>query len=304
MIKQNIYWSDLFCQYVQHPETFWKNPFHRQIKKLNCRIEMIKKAYQLSIVDIISRVCSLVIFRTYKRGKTILIPNIGSSGSHWLQAMICEIDGFFGIGEVYIPPALIDELSLLNNENQRKIFDAINVLHTGTLSKSLITGSVINTAHSAKQDHWTNVDHSIFRILLVRNPIDICESRTFRKTEYRKYLHNSISDDEYLMENINKINTFFEKALNSKYDIMIRYEDLVNDSVMTMQKILLALENEVDNLLIQKIVEKFSKENIKDNANYTNLYKDKYNKVAKKHLKMMEFELKHISRALGYNTGF
>ena len=301
MKEQKNDWSVLFTKYIEHPELYWKIPSHRQIIKLNNRILKIKETYQLNTLDIITRVCSLVISRTSKRGKTILISNIGSSGSHWLQAMISEIDGFYGIGEVYIPPSLIDELSFFSRESQRKIFDAINVIHTGTLSKSLITCSVINTAHNANQHRWTYLDNSIFRILLVRNPIDICESRTFRKTEYRNYLHSSISDDEYLIENINKINKFFKEALNSKFDIIIKYESLLSDSVSIIQKILQALGKQVDELLVEEIVKKYSMENVRGDLNYTNLYKGKYENIAKKYQKVMEIELKHVSRELGYN---
>ena len=65
----------------------------------------------------------------------------------------------------------------------------------------------------------------------MRNPVDIVISRTFRKSEYRNYLHNiNITDLDYLKENTSKTKRFYNSAIKFPHDYWVRFEDLFENT--------------------------------------------------------------------------
>lgn len=56
---------------------------------------------------------------------------------------------------------------------------------------------------------------------MIRDPVDIVISRTFRKQEFCAYLgHDCSSDVDYAKHNVERVKKFFNAAMKDKHDLV------------------------------------------------------------------------------------
>lgn len=170
---------------------------------------------------------------------TLYVQNMGSSGSHWLSAMLGIAFGAFPGGETYLPQQLLQAISQLpKNENRATVVQSVMLAHTMNQEQDPKAASIVNTAHIHDISTYAEHDLSSFAILLLRNPVDVVLSRTFRKSEYRNFLGQAeVNDADFAATNIEYVTRFLESAVNGSHDLVIRYEDMLERPRYILQQV-------------------------------------------------------------------
>lgn len=222
---------DLFERYCRTPEVFWPGASARQARKLHQRVLRVsrflggdRRASPASVWDLTGR-------RHGLRRRTVYLSNIGSSGSHWLEAMLVDGAGLLGAGEVYLPPKLRMAVADLPDYEAARFIDGLHLLHAVVDPTLDRMDSVVNSQHVARPQAFLDADPGALRVLLLRDPVEVCLSRTYRKDEYRQDVSPEADDLAYLDLNIKKVASFLAAARGEVYDLVIRYEQLCIDPV-------------------------------------------------------------------------
>lgn len=219
--------TDILKTAVQSPEVIWEDN-KRQAGKLKKRVSILIGKYQLGEAVIPSVILSIAKARIESNSLTIYLPNIGSSGSHLVQDAISRSWSSIPLGEVYISPKLVPIVKRMTKSDQHLFMEAWHLLHGMDYSHLFnLESVVINTVHNAtlgRFSEWTSNHKSC---LIVRNPVDLVISRTFRKDEYRKYVSSSENDHQYLIRNIELVKGFYDNAVSSGYLNKILFEDIL-----------------------------------------------------------------------------
>lgn len=228
----------LLKDFINAPNRYWKdNP--RQLTKFRKRTKAIKSLYSWSDDDMRFFVVKAAKWRLTNSHITAYIPSHGSSGSHLVQKILGECAPIHPLGEVYTPPELASKIDELGPVQANLMMESYNLLHTTSPNRIFSPSLIVNTAHYADLQEYSRWTRHFRSMLIVRNPVDLAVSRTFRKPEYRYYSgHKSTSDWEYLNLNIDNTLRFYESALHSGYQRIVKFEDVIADAKAVVSPIL------------------------------------------------------------------
>ncbi|MCE8031556.1 hypothetical protein EKK97_12795 [Billgrantia tianxiuensis] len=250
--------------YLLSPEKFWPETHCRNSLKLQKNLIKGCGSNDKKIIEkYVDNIISLAELRSRFSPKHVYIVNAGSSGSHWLEKMLSFFPNFHNGGEIYIPKNLINYMGKISGDQANIILDAIYIVHTGDVFKDSLSATISNSAHLAKHNRISKFSRNKLRVLLLRNPVDIVASRTFRKDEYKKYVAPNASDKEYLERNCSYVENFFKEIVYDDFDIILKYEDILSDPKNIISKILSYIDVSACDADLEKVVALTSKEAIK-----------------------------------------
>lgn len=211
-------------RYLTQPEPFWEGQHDRQVRKLRGMLRSATPAGERP-GDVVDEILAIARLRTHHAPAPLYLPNIGSSGSHWLEAMLARATDLHACGEVYFPRGLLDTLPL--GADVEFFVHAVLALHTGRSGPDLVHGRFVNSAHVGDVSRVAGRTPGALKVLLVRHPVDIVMSRTLRKPEYRQDVAPDLDDRAYLERNCQTVERFYRGAAQESFDATVRYEDLL-----------------------------------------------------------------------------
>lgn len=250
-------WTTLFCDYLATPTAFWPEGQVLQARKLEeflgrhgAEAGRARKALAETII-------ASARDRASGPGALFLV-NCGSSGSHWLEIMLAALPGIRACGEVYLPPRATELLAAAGADQRRAFLDALHQVHMATPPPAAVDDVLINSAHSWGPGDFMGAGATT--ILLVRDPVDVVLSRTFRKPRLRRHVDPRSSDAEYLERNIAFVTKFYRSALRRKPQHRVRYEEMRDDAAGTLGKLARLLGREASQARLDEIARRFSAE--------------------------------------------
>lgn len=211
-------------RYLSRPEPFWEGEPDRQVRKLHGMMRRVTRSLDRP-AEVIEEVLAIARLRTHHAPAPLYLPNVGSSGSHWLEALLARATGVHACGEVYFPHGLLE--SLPPGADVEFFVNAVLALHTGSSGPELTTGRFVNSAHLSRVSRASVHTPGSLSVLLLRHPVDIVMSRTLRKPEYRNDVAPDLDDRAYLERNCKLVERFYLDAGEEQYDATLRYEDLL-----------------------------------------------------------------------------
>jgi len=227
-------------QYLTQPDKFWGAAGDRQIRKLTA-MKRGRLAEGLSDADVVDELLAVAQLRTRHAPPPICLANIGSSGSHWLEAMLGRCAPIVSCGEVYLPNPLLQALRPLTASERSFFLHALYAAHSGLRGDALMGGAFVNSAHYSRASRLAGLVDGTRTVLLVRNPIDVVLSRTWRKQEYRDDVAPGESDADYLERNCVLVERFYAEANAEPFDLRVRYEDLIGNPRAALSNLLSGL---------------------------------------------------------------
>lgn len=218
---------------VNDPSAYWQENT-RQAEKLSKRIAKAKTRFDFTNAELVFDVMKLAEERIQNNSKTIFLSSIGSSGSHLFQACISRAWESIPLGEVYLPPQLIEDVKDFNIAELNLLSESYLLLHDYEFKHRYNTDAfIINTLHHPKLSKFSLWSKNYSSAVIHRDPVQIVISRTFRKDEYRAYQNkDGVTDKEYLDINISKVNAFYANASNFNHSVKLSFEELcaISDS--------------------------------------------------------------------------
>lgn len=285
----------LLLEFCSNPENFWGENT-RQLKKFKNRHSSLLNFYNYSQENLVDFILSAAAIRVKEKVPTLYIPSFGSSGSHLVQDILANFQNSIPLGEVYIAPTLVEKVSTMDQTFKRIFIEAYCLLYSGSLQNTFKLVPIINTAHKPSLLHFGDFSSCYRSCLLVRDPLQIVISRTFRKDEFRSYMHKKgISDLDYMKENIDKTKRFFRAALNFKHEFSVKYEDIVcesNDAINSLLEFT-NMRGEIDKM-------KMSFSHSLHGSDKTNLFKGERKVIDESYLSYIKNELHDLRTVLGY----
>ena len=248
-------WQLELRRYAKAPLEAWPRESPLQAHKL---VEAINRHCQgrgLGQHELLASVIATATGRTQSRPPTLFLINCGSSGSHWVEAMLSALPGIHACGEVYVPPGLGTSLAAADEQARACWLDALHQLHVERSVPVAVGDVLINSAHS-----WNPHDlmgASALPVLLVRDPLEVVISRTFRKPRLRRHLTPDASDREYLDRNVAMVEKFYRSALRRR-PVQVRYEEFVTDPASALARLLGLLGRSEDPALLEGIARQYS----------------------------------------------
>lgn len=255
-----IDWKSEFRRYANDLEAAWPEARHNQVAKLERFLSLAAEASGLDRAGVVDAVVKVAERRVADRPPTMFLVSCGSSGSHWLEAMLAEFAGHVACGEVYLPRPLLRETMGWDAAARSAFLDCVHLAHVPVPKPGLAGARLINSAHLSGWIMSRAMAPPRTRVLLLRDPVDIVVSRTYRKDVYRKFSLPDASDDEYLARNIEFVNTFFRKAAAEHADHVVKYEALRQDGEATLAALLAALGHAQDPPVVADVVRRHSAE--------------------------------------------
>lgn len=239
-----------FRAYVADPRLFWQGPAVRQAEKLEMKRDSVNEHMGWSNPDVASS-CLAWARQREGRHSPIYVTGLGGSGSHWLASMLGELPMFFDVGEVYVPDRL---RAAMNSSPDRSplILDALHVLHTRQPAAE--DARAVNcAAGSHKAADYVRWDQGATVVRLLRDPRDQVLSTTFRKDEYRQWVAPDATDDDYLRHrcSISRSDETRYKRSGCAADLVIKYEDLRQDVVGELGRLLQYARTDVDHVQVE-----------------------------------------------------
>ncbi|MBT2801110.1 sulfotransferase domain-containing protein [Halomonas sp. ISL-56] len=222
----------MLAKYIGNPEVFW--PLSHQRNALKIKRALDKCGYG-SDKDYVWKIKDFVKFRSDFYARHLYIVNTGSAGSHWIEAMLGLLPGFYNGGEIYFPKEIKKYLSGLSSKEANEFLDAIYVIHSGGIHKDSLTATISNSANLANHRQISDFSLNKKVVLLLRDPVDVVISRTFRKNEYKKDIAPSLDDNEYLERNCKYVENFYNQLDLSSFDAVIRYEDFLENTLESLK---------------------------------------------------------------------
>ncbi|WP_088743893.1 sulfotransferase domain-containing protein [Cobetia sp. QF-1] len=269
--------KNLLQTYLTEPELFWPISHMRNVKKLDSFIGKGKALNGESKKAFIQNVINLAELRRSFSSNHLYLVNAGSSGSHWVEAMLGLLPGFHNAGEVYIPNEISRQLSLMPKDEANTLLDVLYLIHSGGMYEDSLYASLSNSAHLADHSSLSKYSQKSLAIFLMRNPVDIVMSRSFRKDEYKNDVAPNMDQQAYLEKNCQYVENFYSLTDATDYNLKLRYEDFVEFPVESLRKLAdsLGLNSTYDE--IKEAVRLTSKEEVeksisKGEAAITNVY--------------------------------
>lgn len=250
--------------YLLNSAVYWPASHHRNVKKIERFLEKgcgSKKKNDTN--GYIDDVIALSKLRAKFNTPHIYIANAGSSGSHWLEAMLALLPGFCNGGEIYLPKEVKNKLKSMGAEDANFFLDVLYLVHCGGIYPDMLNAVLSNSAHLAKHKEISQYSLNKKTILLTRNPVDIAMSRTFRKDEYKNDVAPNATDIEYLEKNCLYVENFYKNIEIDSFDHVVRYESLVESPKEHLKKVVDMLALEASEEAIDNAVKVTSKDEIK-----------------------------------------
>lgn len=235
-------WAERLRQYLTDPYTEWGDGASNHPKKLATALARSGA----DRAQTAQQVTALAHARRRQRPPTVFLPNCGSSGSHWLTTLLDELGWFADCGEVYFPPDLLSQMRAWDQDDRRALLDGVHLAHAPQGPETPPGTILINSAHTSGWRLARACGDTARLVLLVRDPLDITLSRTFRKPQYRERVAPDQSDEEYLETNIAFVQRFFRQAADNPRDLLVRYEDVRDDPEGTLAAVCRAVGTPVD----------------------------------------------------------
>lgn len=225
-------------EYLLNSEKYWEASHARNSVKLQRFLKLgSDDESDKSIEKYVNHLICLGKIRSRFNPKHVYIINPGSSGSHWLEAMLGILEGFYNGGEIYIPKKLKKHLSLVSTKEASRMLDTVYLAHVGGIYKDSLMSMLSNSAHLANHHQITNFSLNKTVVLLLRNPVDVVISRTFRKNEYKKDIAPLLNDKEYLEKNCTYVESFYSQLDVNSFDAIVRYEDFVDNTLGSLKSL-------------------------------------------------------------------
>lgn len=216
----------LLRKFLFNIDEFWEGN-RRQAEKSRKRLDAITNFYSHDRDQCLGFLSRIADERLNSNRRTLYLPSFGASGSHLVQHIVATSTNAITLGEVYMPPMAERHALELDGQERVKFMEMYHLASTSTPWMIPSRGTIVNTAHKAKLQFFSENTAKFSSVLIMRDPCDIAISRTYRKGEYRSYLgKDSISDDDYLSENIALVEKFYRTALSYPFDGYIWFEDL------------------------------------------------------------------------------
>ncbi|WP_417863522.1 sulfotransferase domain-containing protein [Vreelandella venusta] len=251
-------------KYLLNAASYWPESHYRNVKKIDRFIEKgcgaKKKSFRESYIR---DVVALSELRLRFKSPHLYIVNAGSSGSHWLEAMLGFLPGFHNGGEIYLPPEIKMALSNMGDREANLFLDALYLVHCGGIYPDMLNAFLSNSAHLVKHQGISQYSLNKKTILLTRNPVDIAMSRTFRKDEYKNDVAPNATDIEYLEKNCLYVENFYKNIEIDSFDHVVRYESLVESPKEHLKKVVDMLALEASEEAIDNAIKVTSKDEIK-----------------------------------------
>lgn len=249
-------------RYLLHPEEFWGAESPRQARKLT---NFLRSAMQPGeqVAGVIAEILAIARLRLNHAPAPIYLPNIGSSGSHWLEAMLSIACGVHACGEVYFPKAIRGTLGTLPAADVAYFLHAVYAAHAGSVGPHLVAGQMVNSAHMVNVSTLASLTAGARKMLLMRNPVDVAMSRTLRKPLHRAEVAPDSDDRTFLARNCEVVERFYTVIATQDFDGRVRYEDLVAQPVETLTAVVEALGLSATPAALQKAVESTSRDAIR-----------------------------------------
>lgn len=219
--------EDVFLKYLLNPEDYWPSTHFRNAKKVRKFIEKGRVLRGESEKQYIYNILNLTYLRKGIGPRHLYLVNAGGSGSHWLEAMLSLLPKFYNGGEIYLPKKIKEALSAMSQDEAEMFLDSVYVLHSGGIYADSLSAVISNSAHLANHESISKYSRCKKIVLLLRNPVDIVMSRTFRKDDYKSDIAPSLSDKEYLESNCLYLERFYNNLNFESFDKVVRYEEFV-----------------------------------------------------------------------------
>lgn len=253
-------WEREFRDYVFRVRAEWPSSRRTQAIKLLEAIDKVAESESISREDVVDHIIKIARHRLNDRPMTVFLASCGSSGSHWLEGMMSQFSGYEACGEVYLPRSRLNSMRYWRRADSAAFLDCVHLLHARAPLGDLSRARLINSAHKSIWALSDLMSGPKFNILLVRNPIDIVMSRTYRKSYYREFIAPESGDREYLDRNIEFVNGFFLLASKHKRDFIVSYEGLKASGANVLDELFAALDTQQDKSEIIEVVRRYSKE--------------------------------------------
>ena len=282
-----MFWQHEFVQYANDPFGSWPAERPLQGQKLVDRLSALTATHALDRGAMLARLVREAELRTAATLPTLFLINCGSSGSHWIEAMLSELPGVHACGEVYVPPTAQERLPTADAENRAGFLNALHLLHLENPAVRIEpAGVLINSAHSwGPHDLMGSPARAAF---LLRDPADIVLSRTFRKPRLRRHLQPTASDAAYMEQNIVYVEKFYRTALRRKAAIHIRYEDALIEPAVPLAMLAELLGIEADRSALELIGRRYAADRQRtDRQALSNLYRGPRQDAPDRHLEQV-----------------
>lgn len=225
--------STLLSTYFRYPKAFWagQSAMQRELLEtiLSRQSDLSPSALARYLLDGVER-------REKNVSSVLHIANMGSSGSHWLERLLAGASGATVAREIYIPIGLrvLTPLDRL----RKPLIEALALLYADCPIEDALQRSLIHSGHTFSVSPEPDRDARFQRVLLVRDPLSIVMSRTFRKERFRARIAPGATDREYLGKNIRIVNRFYSRATRRGVSATVCYEDLVEQPEATVMRLL------------------------------------------------------------------
>lgn len=281
---------------VVSPEYFWEENT-RQAEKLRKRVHKAKNTLTLTGQELVEDVFQIAESRLNAGSRTVFLSNIGSSGSHLFQACIANAWETIPLGEVYLPPSLIEVTDGISGDDLHLLAECYLLLHDVEFKNRYKQDAIIiNTLHHPSLSRFGVWSKNFSSALIVRNPVEIVLSRSFRKNEYRSYLGgDQVSDWEYLKLNANKVAKFFHSAKKYNHDAVLKFEDLCSVESDVLRGLKALVDDSISDSDLKAIIDK----TLGDGAS-TNKFQGVRDPVPTEIITYVENEMREVSELYGY----
>ncbi|MDW5378855.1 sulfotransferase domain-containing protein [Halomonas sp. HP20-15] len=288
--------------YLLRPESFWPKSHLRNADKVKRFVATGCAANGQNPKSYIDDIIKLGQLRKRFDNKHVYIVNPGSSGSHWIEAMLSLLADFHNGGEIYLPKDVKEYLSTLQLEDAEFFLDVVYLVHAGGIFDDSLTASLSNSAHLANHQQLSQFSPNKRVVLLLRNPVDVVMSRTFRKDEYKKDIAPNSCDKEYLERNCSYVEKFYANINYDSFDSIIKYEDFENQPLESLKALadIIGLKASDQNLM--NAVNVTSRKAVKDSVSkgeqaMTNVYLGKHHE----HAWAKDYTVKRLSYILNFH---
>ena len=293
-------------KYLLNASSYWPESHYRNVKKIERFLERgcnskDEKKVRCYVKDIVALAELRLKFKT----PHLYIVNAGSSGSHWLEAMLGFLPGFHNGGEVYLPAEIKKSLKTMGEREAHLFLDALYLVHCGGIYPDMLSAALSNSAHLANHQQLSDYSRLKKTALLLRDPVDIVMSRTFRKDEYKNDVAPGVEDIDYLEKNCVYFEGFYNNIDFDSFDIVIRYEELKHSPLSTLRALVSTVGLNVSDDELVRAVDLTSEETAKKaiekgEVPVTNIYLDKKEDVSWAKSYIVK-RLENIRRELSYS---
>lgn len=293
-------WELELDRYIEAPLEAWPADRPLQAQKLiQCLARRLNSCPGTTLAAMSQEIRASATRRVERSIPTLFLINCGSSGSHWVEAMLASLDGIRTSSEVYVPPRLGHRLDGLPKRDRAQFLDALHQIHVEGSVPASETDVLINSAHS-----WNPHDlmgDAAIAVLLVRDPLDVVVSRTFRKPRLRRHLAPAVGDAEYLERNVVFVEKFYRSALRRRPAYVVRYEDFLDRPSEPLARLAALLGRRAAQPTLEAIAARHSAEAQRNSgARLSNVYKGSQAPPPGALLETAARELAGIRSTLGY----